>query len=497
MPTSVVDINLRSETGTLARNTYSDTIIVASEPTVASPTYNTPLVYDTADDVATDFGTDSDAHIASQKVENQGADSWWVVMLERTTHSETITDSDTSAVSSGTVANTPMAGPTGTVSISVDGTDLDVVATTDDPPTAPNSGEARYNPDTGDLKVPSPSSGSGAGIQVDYETNSWAKAKPEMDALDLELCLLADVRAGPGYIGDLDELLTWSSSHRASMITALENGSDYADDTEALAAAHNVAAYLPSGNHMCVAHKSSDDVAAAITGRISTKRPWFDPYWDGAADYGINTGYYRESMVGNPNAPGTFEGGDSNQDGPVNVLISQSGNLVMSNSLSTAGEGSNYQYFDVRRTEDFVAGEARAALTGLRLRRDQIPFAPIGRTLIQDAIRSRLQPYVATGATTVVNKQNEQNEDQEEDQGDTEGEQQKEEDERQKDQEEMLTEKGNTDSGVPLGKLTIQVPRIDQLGPQARGNRVWENIRIEGRLASNVHTFSVDLSVKV
>lgn len=490
MPSTVVDIDLRQTAGAVPRPTYSDLVVIGDEPDIADPTYNEPIPYDTASAVETDFGTNSDVYAASQEIQNQGADEWWVVMLDHTQYTESgLNNSDTSAVQSFTLSNTPIRAGVSNVTITLDGTAQTIIPTTETSPTAPASGEVKLNFDTGEGITGDTSSGTGTGIEATYDVLDWSQATTRMSPRGLDLAVLADVRADKSYIGDLDELLIWASSgtgadeQEASVVVAYEDGSTFADDTAAMNTYHEMGKYLTSGHLLPIAHKSTDDVASGIASRISTKRPWFDPYWDGGADYGFTNNEFRPSLVGKPSQPGTLEGGDANGNGPVNVLQNVNGVQVLSNSLTTAGAGSDYQYFDVRRTETFLINEIQQALNSLRLRRDQIPFASIGRTLIQDAISDRLARYASSGGSPPVQLQQEgtNNEDQN----------------APNQQAQPTGPTGTEDGGVPLREFRVRVPEIENLSEDDRANRVWNGIEVTGTLAGNTHTFGVELTVQV
>jgi hypothetical protein len=119
----------------------------------------------------------------------------------------------------------------------------------------------------------------------------------------------------------------------------------------------------------------------------------------------------------------------------------------LSNSITTAGASSNYQFFDVARTQDFLAAEVRRALTSLRLSQDQIPFTAKGRAQIQNVIQNTISQYVGGGG--------------------------------------------------PLAGFSVNIPPIAQLTDADKANRVYSGIDIEVTLAGNVHEFSVTLNLTV
>jgi hypothetical protein len=476
MPNKVVDIDLQTSTSATPRDTYSDLVLLGTEPDVADPTYNRPIPYNDADDVAAAYGADSDVAIASKSVDAKGTEAWWVVMADYDEHTNELLDgSDSSSVSSGTVDNTPIRGGVENITITLDGTDQTIVPTTETPPQAPAAGEAAVNFDTGEITTGESTSGSGSGIEVTYDSLHWQELSEQMEAYSLDLLTLADVRADKSYIGDLDEAVSFSEANGMSVIIAYDDAGNYADQTSAMEAYHAIGAYLPSKAVLPIGHFSSGQVAAEQAGRIATKPPWRDPYWDAGANYSFNTEYFRESMIGEPGEPNTLEGGNASEEGPVNVIKPEGGTKILSNSLTTAGAGSNYQWFDVYRTETFIADEVENALTQMRLANEQIPFAPNGRTIIMDALRSRLGQYVASGRIQTVRDTTTNNDE----------------------EIETRSQTAVNRTGAPLSDLSIRVPRHSELSSTDKKNRVWSGIQISGVLASNAHTFSVTLDVEM
>lgn len=482
MPTQIVDVNLETDTGAIAQDTFSDLLVVARDPTVGDPTYNDPMVFDTAAQVSSEFGSDSDAQTAAEEITDRGVRNWWTVMLDSSAHTEVIGNSDTEATDTGEVSNTPMRGGAENITVTLDGTEQDLEFSAATPPNKPDTGVAAVNTDSGQIVTGDSSSGADTGIEVQYETLSFDEARPEIDTGSFDLMVLADTRADLSYLGEADELLSWASSGdvTAGMVLAYEDGGQYETEDAAMDAAHEMGAYLTSGNVLPIAHQSNDDVASGVAGRLATKQPWFNPFMDGSANYSFAMDQYRRSLIGRPGTPGTFEGGDSNGDGPANVLYSESGTQILSNSLSTAGADSDYQFFDISRTESFIEQQVSDSLRGLQLSRDNIPFAPIGRTLIEATLRERLNKYVSPQGRA-LSAEEAANAD----------------DPAQafefSSQSRRATHRGN----VPLSELDIFVPRYDELDQSDRANRVWSGIRIRAQLAGSAHTFTVELAVTV
>ena len=450
MPTRVVDIDLNSSTGATVKPTYNDIILIGDE-TAPVPDgevgVNDAKRYASVAGVDRDFG-DSDVLTASEALTEMGVEDWYVVRAERIqVTSEVVGDSNTNATSSGTVEYAPM-NDSG-VTISVDGDEQTSIPKTVSPPDAsqaPNSGEAFYNSATGEITTGDSTSGTGSGIEVTYEYLDWDSLTTEIQPLGIDIFTMANTHFDRASIGNLDRIVSHAGSNGGIVVGASVNGNEYTE-TEAMNIAHEVGSYVPSRAYTQIAHNSSEDVASYIAGQLGVNEPWFDPFWDGDG-YPFSTGLYNRSLVGDPSSAGTFEGGDENQQGATNVIISVDGTQVLSNSLTTAGLSSNYRYLDVGRTESFIASEVQEALKSLRLQADQIPFTEQGRSLILGTIRGRLQEYVSG-------------------------------------------------RGAPLAEINVSGPTIDQISDSNKANRVFPQLTVDGVLAGNVHTFSVAINIRV
>ena len=434
MPKSVVDIDLTAEIAALPRDTFTDVAIVGTaedDSEFGEVEFGEVNRYTDASDVSDDYGDGTDVHEASQAIAEMGAQHWYVLVLEEQ-HVE-----DETVESGASVENTPIHGETG---VTAEG--YDVVYVTDDPVEVPEEAtELAVNTNTGEIAT-----GDEVSVDVDYAHIDWNDLD-ELEERGVNLFALADTHAGRAHIGDLDSATGFASSANMGFILGLENGNQFDSDNDAMEAAHDVAGYVPSGDVLAIAHKSSADVAAHVLGQLSTNDPWFDPFYDGDG-YPFSHDSYKSALIGDPGTEGTFEGGDDDGNGPVNVIISVAGVTVLSNSLTTAGAGSDYQYFDIGRTEVFASDTVENALTSLRLREDKIPFTDDGRTQISSTIRGALAEF--TG--------------------------------------------GPND---PFAEIDVHVPNFDDLTEDDRTNREWRGITIDGRLSGNVHQFTLEMAVSV
>lgn len=454
MPQNPVIVNLSAARTAVAQETFDDVVVFGAGGGTAPPQgYNIPRTYRNATDVATDAGDGSDVHVASQMLDGHGVEEWDVVVLDTTTTSETLSGSDTSAVNAGTVTNTPMAGNS-TPTITIDGAAVGTVeATTESPPgadTAPASGEALYNPDTGEIRTGDSSSGTGAGIVVTYDHHSWTTALGNVDGSSMDLALIADVRATPANVGDLDTLIQWSSGNYTFVPVGGPNGAAYDTEADALAETQDVAAYLSSGYSAMWAHKSSSDVGADLAGMHATRRPWYD-VTNKTGLRGNYSQFYSETLIGAPEDAGTFEGGmdaasGAEGAGPVNVIRQYAGSTVSSNDLTTAGASSMYQRIRAARIEGFTITKAREALTSLSIDNDVV-FDHGGRLEIEDALVSNFQPFDY--------------------------------------------------SAGPYADISIYVPMPEDISESNRQNRIWGPITIEYTPNTLAHRYELNINATV
>jgi hypothetical protein len=431
MPVSVVDIDLTAEIAALPQPTFTDVAVIgtatAAPPNAAFGEVNR---YGSAAEVANDYGDGSDVHESSKELEGRGVEEWMVVVLEAVEETETIDDGN--AVSTTPVLGDPV--PTAAA--------RDVVFSTESPPAAPDNGEVAINTDTGEVTTDD-----GTSADITYYHVDWTRLD-RLGELGVDRLHRANTQAGREHIGTYDELVTWAGGNRAGVVLPIKDGTTFADTDAAMTAAHETAGYVSSGDVLpFIAMESSGDPGGEVLGQLATNDPWFDPFFDGDG-YGFANDYFEDAVVGDPSTAETFEGGDVNGDGPVNVVINVGGTTVLSNSVSTAGASSNYQYFDVSMTESYAAEIVENALTSLRLREDRVPFTQDGRTMISSTIKSAFAGDV-----------------------------------------------GGADD--PFAEVSVNVPSIDQLTDDEKANRVWSGISIEGTLSGNVHEFGLEMTVTV
>lgn len=373
---SPVEIDVSAETGALPQETFTDAAVIGTA--AAAPpdaTFGEVSRYQSAAEVANDYGDGSDVHVASQALAEMGTEYWYVQVLEQ------VEVTDENVDDGATVENTPIHGDAG-----VTADTRDVVYSTEEPVPQPANGEVAVNTATGEV-----STGDGTAATLTYSYVDWS-ALEELEYNGINRAHLADTRAGRADIGDYDEFVSWASAAQVGIPLAIKNPSEFADDEEAMTVAHEVASYVPAGNVLGVVAKAGGDVGAYTLGQLATNNPWFDPYFDDDGyPYAIDSLPGR--LVGDPGTKETFVGGDADGNGPVNVVISVNGTNVLWRSVSTAGASSDYQYFDTQMTEYFAVSLIDNGLTSLELDRDRVPFTGDGQSMIESAIVDAVSEY--------------------------------------------------------------------------------------------------------
>lgn len=434
MPTTVVDIDLTADIAARPRETLTDVVVIgtaADQPPGAA--FGELRQYTRASEVSNDYGEDSDVLTTSEAIAEMGAQHWYVIVLEETAVQDE--DIDDGAA----VVNTPILGEAGVTAAA-----RDVVYSTESPPAAPAGGEVAVNTETGEVTTDD-----GTTATLSYSYVDWDALQVVADE-GLDAAALADVQAGREHIGDLDALATWADAAGVGIVQPYVDARTLEDEFAAMQVAHDVGTYVQSGDLLTFVHKSDEDTGGYVLGQLARNDPWFDPFWDGEG-YPFSSEAFRVDLVGSPGETGTFEGGSSDNDGtgPTNVIIEpRSGTLVLSNSLTTAGTESDFQFWDVARTQAFAARVVETALGDLRLQEDRIPFTDDGRTMISSEITAALSDY----------------------------------------------EGGPED---PFTEVNVQVPAVEDLSEEDRADRRWTGIGIDGTLSGNGHEFGLTLNVDI
>ena len=428
---SPVEIDVSAETAALPQETFTDVAVIgtaANAPPDAA--FGEVNRYGSAAEVANDYGDGSDVHTASQAVAENGADFWYVLVLEQT---EVV---DENVDDGGTVANTPIHGEAG---VTADA--RDVVYTADDPVETPAEGEVAVHTGTGEI-----STGDGTAATLTYSHVDWSGLE-ELEYHGINRAHLADTRAGREHIGDYDEFVAWAASARVGVPLAIQDPRQFESDEEAMAVAHDVAGYVPGGHVLGITAKASGDVGAHQLGKMAVNDPWRDFHMDGEG-YPFAIDGIKGSLIGNPGVNDTFVGGDADGNGPTNVVVTIEGTNTLWRSVSTAGASSDYQFFDVKMTEDFAISVIENALISRQLNRDQIPFTEDGQSMIEDALIGGLNEYV-----------------------------------------------GGPDD--PFAEADITIPAPEDVPEDDRANRQWTGIQLDYRLTGSAQTFSVQMTLSV
>jgi len=432
MPTSVVDISITTETAAVPADTTNTVALIGTAAdSPPSAEFGVAERYGSASAVADDFGATSDVAVSSNVLEQNGVQEWYVIVLEE----NTVTDESLDDNSSGVLAIFPVLGePTPTVGTG----DITFVAGT--PDNTLDSG-VELNTDTGDYY------NAETGNTISYSYVDWGVLDIELPGDEIDLPYVADRKYNRQHIGTLDEVVGFADANNGATVAASVNGANYPEEQMAIDIAHDVNGYVPNGALLGVAHKSTADVGAHIIAQAANNDPWYDVFYDGNG-YSFNTAFYKDVNVGDPATTGTFEGGDENSSGPTNVIISKAGTTVLSNSLSTAGASSSFQFWDIKRTQNYAEDQVERALTSLRLAEERIPFTDEGATLIEDAINAAFVDVVG----------------------------------------------GVRD---PFSEININVPDPSTLSDTEKANRVYSGITLDATLSGNVHEFTLNLNIGV
>jgi hypothetical protein len=434
MPTTVVNIDLTAEIAARPRETLTDVVVIGTatdQPPGAA--FGELRQYTRASDVSNDYGEDSDVLTTSEAIAEMGAQHWYVIVLEETV----VQDEDVD--DGAAVVNTPILGKTGVTAAA-----RDVVYSTENPPAAPDAGEVAVNTESGVITTDD-----GTSATLSYSHVNWDDLQVVTEE-GLDVATLANVEAGRESIGDLDALATWGDEAGVGIVAPYVDARTVADEFAAMELAHDVGTYVQSGDLLTYVHKSDEDTGGYVLGQLARNDPWFDPFWDGEG-YPFSSEPFRADLVGEPGELGTFEGGSStnNGTGPTNVIIEpRDGTLVLSNSLTTAGTESDFQFWDVARTQAFAARLVETALGDLRLQENRIPFTDDGRSMISSEITAALSDY----------------------------------------------EGGPED---PFTEVDVQVPAVEDLSEADRADRRWTGIGIDGTLSGNGHEFGLTLNVSI
>jgi len=442
MPADIVETQFDSTVGGPSRPQYNDVIVFGTATAAyANFPFNEPRNFSDPTEVANQTADGSDVHVASQQLKAMGVDDWTVVILEATQHSFDPT------------AASPPATPASAkheVTATVDGNSQTVVPVTASPPDAnetPSSGEVFVNYDTVEAEY---GTSGGTTYELTYYSLSWTTAFDELNPAVEDIAFLADLQAGRAGIGDWDELVEWGTGDYVTIPAAYLDGREYASESEAVDASIDIGSYVSAGSFFPINHKANGDVAAYAAGLLATQRVWDDPTMDDFGAPGINQPTdYRSANIGNPETPGTFEGGSTETEGAgqANVLDTVQGVLVLRNDLTTAGNSSRYRYVDAFRVEGFVADETERALIGLALGSNRIPFTSKGQDQITNVLDNVLGQY-------------------------------------------------EYEEGA-YSDLAIDVPPPEEVGEDRRRNRIWGIIRVDYRLNGSAHRFIVEINPSV
>ena len=413
--------------------------------------FNDPKNYDSAEDVAADFGEQSDAAVAARKLDPLGADDYDVIVVRETEETETLTP-DANGVATATTGDSFAGNFEVQVSVggTAAGTSTPVTASPPDADRDPGDDEALVNYDTKEV-VPPAGSTAGSDVEVTFHALHWSEAFRQLNSLQLDIATLANVKGTRAHIGDYDILTEWGTGAYVRISAGYANGNTYESNEAAMQAAWDITSYVQAGSFVPVANKSPDDVGSAQAGLMAARKPWQDTTNKEIA--GLNMpDEYPDNLVGVPGDYGTFEGGqelDGVGRGGTNVLRSLQGVVCLSNNLTSAGSGSKYRYSDAFGLEGYVDRRINTSLAALTIN-NEIPFTKDG----QNQIRTRLN--------------------------------------------DTLT-KDESPTGA-YSDLVIDVPPAtgpNGVSREDRANKTWGPIRVDYRMNQNAHRFFVQVQASV
>lgn len=441
MPVDIVDVNVTTSLAGFPEPSFGAVVVLGTQGT---GTVNDPTEYQGAGGVDDDHGTSNDFANAVDEVKARGAETVYGMLLDKTVVAdEVIGNSDSTSTSSGTLSGSGIVLPTEkeTINVSVDGSSKTVIFTTQDPTTLSlATDEAAVNTKTKDVATGESSSGTGAGIEVDYGHVDMTAGFGALDAIDYEIVLMSETKADEGWLGVLDAIETEVGKDETRAVFATEKAASVTD-------AQAISTALPASARLAGwAHKSDDDVAAVAAGTMAVVKPWvtllYKPF-TGLAQQNE----YGGDQIGDPDTASTFEGGDSNDAGPLNVVARIGGALVSSNGLTLEGSGGTFGgWIDTVRTRDLMVRNIENRLTQLRLNKDKIAFDEGGFGSIRNAIEQELVNLVRKGA---------------------------------------------------LSSFSLFIPPADSVSDSNKSSRKLPGIRIEATLAGDVHDFTVELNLTV
>lgn len=132
------------------------------------------------------------------------------------------------------------------------------------------------------------------------------------------------------------------------------------------------------------------------------------------------------------------------EDSGINAVQLTSGSNRCSNGLSTFG--GTYKFIDIARTEYYVKSEVQSSLISLRANSAKVPFNQAGINMVRGAILSAMETCLSSGA---------------------------------------------------IAEYTISMPRFEDTTQADRENRTLKNVVITARLAGDIHSFVVGLTINM
>lgn len=418
MPVDIVTVDTSIQAAAIAPTQYNDVAVIGTEAG-GTASDNEVKLLDNLSDVSTYFGGSGDIYAAATKIFAQGVRQIYCVRADKTAVvGETVTKGSVQIL-----ANFPVHGKDG---VTIAATTIEY---TTGVPTDPGASKAMVNTKTGQIWI------NGAGpASVDYNYMDWNSVFTALQDYSIDLVAFAEYTATEQNYGDLDAVQDLIDTNRYVTCFAAKK-SDTPANVVTMMANYN------SRNVMAIAHKSDDDVGAAVVGRMAVVEPWDKMLWKEIS--GITTDYYLKSEVT------TFE------TGKVNVVITRGGADRASDGLTTAG--GDYKFIDITRTQYYLEGEITTNLGNL-IQSTRVPYTVQGIQSVQTVIENACEAAVAVGA--------------------------------------LREDWVDTDGSIKRGFL-VQVPEFSSIPAADRQARELKNVFVTAYLAGHIQTITINLAIVI
>lgn len=439
MATETVVVNTNTNVGGVVRAGANQLALIAPLDGAATVSANVVKKYRRASDVAVDHGDGSALHTGAKAALANGLPSVFLVGVTESNAVETSGDSAAVTDSDDADAN-PLANLPATLvnSVSVDGTSNTIVYVSGDPlvDTVP-ADTIHINMKTGAWKVGTATSGSGAGVVIDYDYHDWDSAFNQLDLESIEYYVPAGMTFNEQNFGVYDHFVTHAASSNKLVAGAYDSAVAPADVSDVTNA-------IRSGRLKLLGAHYSGDLVSAFAG-AAANRGVNATSKEQLAPAGVTyTDTYTLSDFGAEETPasGTFHFMGANA-----VFRDRGGSYRISNDRAATGLTDFERFHSTRRSVRYVDNNLNEDLLALRRGSGTaIPYTAAGFAAIEASINATLRR--------------------------------------------MRTQGIISDGGVNM-------PSIEDMTSTDRLNRVVNGIEVFITLAGQVHMFAIELNVGV